>query len=555
MEVDFSQVSSFRQADIPHIRFLADIARYVNLDELRSIFVEENLLETEDLAADLGKAFNDPWHSKKNDRKEYLKRMFADPKWRDSFQRCIQKSVDCGDSHNLGHEYILSLLDDTQPKFADDTSIAISRMLQERMKGMTRMMELSMNPSELYQLMVQKNLLTLDELAEFRKNDHPDNAKANNRKILALLEIKGPTAHLLFTQCLFLTRKSSPANGKLFEGIILCLTVNSLAFLCQPLSPFQVPDYLKGETYNERRSRFETYYHNGNWQGLYDESKTCTSSDCPETVAIGYLELALGWIFQLNEVEVRKNLELAGRMITVKVKNPAVLYARHEYLYALLLRYLKQYREASERAETAMMILTLFEVGEDKAFAQYCYATSFVETLAPNCTEEDFQKAKKMLIAAIDYAKTANDMEILVIYSQLQLVRLYLGTTDEYLHVTSDPDRIEKASQCLEELDNKLRQQKLNMRFESLYYLRKSDYHRSKGETFLAGEAAKRAEDVAESANLPIEKQAAKTHITYIEQCGSLVDDSKPVTGQKHVLSVESSPSGSDLPPVKKNRL
>ena len=90
---------------------------------------------------------------------------------------------------------------------------------------------------------------------------------------------------------------------------------------------------------------------------------------------------------------------------------------------------------------------------------------------------------------------------------------------DKYLHVTSDPDRIERAARCLEELDNKLRQHELNMRFESLYYLRKNDYHRSKGEMLLAEKAALGAKKVAERANLAIEKQAAKTRITYIEQC------------------------------------
>lgn len=69
MEVASRRTS--RQADIPHIQFLDDIARYANLDELRPILVEENLLEEEDLAADLGRAFNE--NSKRDDRKEYLK--------------------------------------------------------------------------------------------------------------------------------------------------------------------------------------------------------------------------------------------------------------------------------------------------------------------------------------------------------------------------------------------------------------------------------------------------------------------------------------------------
>jgi hypothetical protein len=550
------------QAKIAHIRFLDDIARYTNLDELRPILVEEDLLDEEDLAADLGQAFNE--NSKKADRKEYLKWVFTDPSGRDAFQRCIAKSVACGD-HNLGHDYIMTLLDQTQPKFADDSAIRQSKLVRKRMKKVMAVMVRLITPgSALYGQMVTNRLLTLEEFKKFSQYSPTDDIDKSNKKLIALLQLKGPTAHLLFMQCLFETREELPAHGELYDTILTSHDVDqdfgNLSNLNSPelpLSHLQVPEYITGKEYDERRNRFETCYHNGDWQGLYEESNKCTSSGIPEIVAIGYLELALGWIFQLNKTEVEKNLELAHGVITSRISHPAILFARHEYLHALLLRYLKQYQEASKRAEVAMMILTLYEVGEDKAFAQYCYATSFVETLAPNCSEADFQKAKKMLVAAIDYAKKAIDMEILVIYSQLQLARLYLGTTDEYLHVTSDPDRIERASRCLEELNDRLRQHELNRRFESLYYLRKSDYHRSEGQMVLAKEAAMRAEKVATNANLPIEKQAAKTRITYIEQCGSSADDhSKLAVGQKHVLlPVESSTHTSDLPPVKRNRL
>ena len=41
-----------------------------------------------------------------------------------------------------------------------------------------------MNPSELYQLIAEKKLLTLDELAEFRKNDHPWHADIMLKQII-----------------------------------------------------------------------------------------------------------------------------------------------------------------------------------------------------------------------------------------------------------------------------------------------------------------------------------------------------------------------------------
>ena len=96
--------------------------------------VEEKLLKEEDLAADLGKAF-----------KEYLKVMFADPRRRDAFQRCIRKSVRRG-NHNLEHDYILTLLDNTQPKFADKSAIQESKMLQNHMIGRIEMMVKSIKP-------------------------------------------------------------------------------------------------------------------------------------------------------------------------------------------------------------------------------------------------------------------------------------------------------------------------------------------------------------------------------------------------------------------------
>ena len=186
-----------RQTNMPHITFFDDIARYTNLDELRPILVEESILDEEDLAADLGKAFDD--YSKKDDRKEYLKRLFADPRGHDAFQRCIEKSVSRG-GHHLGHDYILTLLDSTRPTFADEASIAMSKLVRKRMQGKMQMLVFSIKPSALYGQMVEKRLLTLEEFEKISRNNCTD--IDNNKKIFALLKTKGPTAHLLFAQCL-----------------------------------------------------------------------------------------------------------------------------------------------------------------------------------------------------------------------------------------------------------------------------------------------------------------------------------------------------------------
>jgi hypothetical protein len=182
------------QAKLAHVRFLDDIARYTNLEELRPILVEEDILDEEDLAADLGRAFNEK--SKKADRKEYLKQLFDDPSGRDVFQRCIAKSVIRGD-HNLGHDYILTLLDETQPRFADESAIQKSTLLRKRMKNVMEVMVKLITPgSALYGQMVKKRLLTLEEFKKFRPTDDIQFDECN-RRLLAQLQIKGPTAHLL----------------------------------------------------------------------------------------------------------------------------------------------------------------------------------------------------------------------------------------------------------------------------------------------------------------------------------------------------------------------
>ena len=394
--------------DVPFAHgVLEEIARYVNLAELKHTFVEEGLLEDEDLAVDLGAPFRE--FSKQKDRLTYLKRIFVDKRKFEQFRRCIKKIFQKPGGH-LGHNYIYTLLYSTKSKFAQESSIRMSQILHERIERNVYTLIRCIKPSLLYQQMFQKRLLTEAEFERFSNSNLTD--IESNERVFALLKTKGPTAHLLFTQCLSETDESYECHRE-----VITLLNRSYADECispeQPLTLIQVPSYLKGKDYHERRKRFEACYHNGNWAALEEESKKCTDSNIPEIMAIGYLELALGWIFQLNEPEVKKNLKLAHHVITTMVKNPAILYARHEYLHALLLRYLKQYPEASKKAESAMMILTLFDVGEDKAFAQYCFATSFVETLTPWCSDEEFCKAQTMLVTAIDYSRKAVDMEIL----------------------------------------------------------------------------------------------------------------------------------------------
>ena len=164
-----------------------------------------------------------------------------------------------------------------------------------------------------------------------------------------------------------------------------------------------------------------------------------------------------------------------------------------------------------------MIILNLAEVGEDKAFAQYCYAIVLAEeSYISQFGRRTFEDVLSELHKSVEYAKRTEDMEILVTHSQLQLSRLYLGTTHTQLAVTYDHKRIEQSDQCLKALKVKLENDELDMRCQSLYFLNKCDHHRSCLETDTAKEAAEEALELATRASLPIEIEAARRRITCI---------------------------------------
>ena len=73
--------------------------------------------------------------------------------------------------------------------------------------------------------------------------------------------------HLLFMQCLLETREEQglSTHGELYD-ILMNYDGQDLGDLtCPelPLSPLQIPEYLTGQEYYDRKYRFETCYHNG----------------------------------------------------------------------------------------------------------------------------------------------------------------------------------------------------------------------------------------------------------------------------------------------------
>lgn len=173
-----------------------------------------------------------------------------------------------------------------------------------------------------------------------------------------MLESKGPTAHYLFAQCLH-EETTQIQHAELYRRIIeaeapvdCCeergdIRKRRTCALEKPQSCFSGPkplepdSLLKGTKYDNRRLRFENYYHNGEWDKVRDEADECMKSKQPDVRVIGLLEMALSWIFRSDkDYSPVHCIERAKVICQIIIgNNKSFLLGRCEYLLSLYFRY------------------------------------------------------------------------------------------------------------------------------------------------------------------------------------------------------------------------
>ncbi len=454
------------------------------------------------------------------------------------FAECMKRSS--AKHGHLGHQFIAAVLGDRQ--FADDNSMRLSDEYRKRIQGnMTALMDIDL--PTLMPKLLHCNLITLKE-SEVLLPLVPNSSWSRTSTVFELVRIldsKGPTAYFLFVECLrneeehpphkelydlvCITEREVPDNGKrnIRLGKRKCAAgFQSRSELLPPLSKQRVPARLKieepliGEEYDQRRLRFESYYHNGQWDLVEKESRKCTESGIPEQQVVGTLELALSWIFRRNKSKVLGLVKYAKSLCQVKTfssNNGTILLARCEYYLSLLYRYLQDFHTAEDHVREARSILFEAESSahEDKSFTYYCSAIIAAEQLTAKSPPCAFKRAESLFESAIDHAHCAGNLEVLVTHSRLQLARLYLGTTHTKFWTTQDKKMIEKSRQCLENL--KLIYDSLDIRCKTIFHLNMSDLHQSCGEVNQAIDAAKQALRMALEVQLVLEIEAAEMRV------------------------------------------
>ena len=256
------------------------------------------------------------------------------------FARCMRASSE--EDRHLGHRYVSAILDGRGSQFADVHTINLSCAYRKRIvEKMTTFVQ-CIDVHSLSSHMIEVGLLSLDELSQLQRCD---SRRKTIYKLFSMLDSKGPTAYFLFAQCLK-RENEHPPHKQLYHLISanqdhditqwhVCLGNRKRDELMLRPNKLTIQEPLIGEEYDQRRRRFESYYHNGQWDMVEKEAAKCKESSIPEIQVIGLLESALSWIFRRCESEVLTLTEEARKMclsIITHSDNGTILTARCEYL-------------------------------------------------------------------------------------------------------------------------------------------------------------------------------------------------------------------------------
>ena len=427
--------------------------------------------------------------------------------------------------HHLGHAYIAYLLQCGSSCGKDGISssndIELSHVVHEKIHETMEQVVTDIDLDELCPLLYQEEVINDSEYAKFLYRNESEKVLT----FFSILDTKSPIGYLELVKHL-----PSPdanyetyRNHNLFHVIsakcgehktrLKCRICSASASTPQSgmLGRTKPTELLMGEDYSQRRTRFEQYYHNSEWERVSEEVDKCLQSNIPEDKVIGYLELSLSWIFRLEKYKAMWFIHKAEIIIDmnqeINSNNAMFLKERCNYLRSLLYIYLEEYEEAEEFGKKAVVRYTEVEAddGEDKAFAEYCYATSrflkesdSVVVMKPKIKKE-VETSFRQVIAISKERDTTN---ILAMHSLLRLACLHLDSTYVRPGMTQNQEAISNAKACIRELDRHLVTEP-NIKCQCLCLLMQSDIHRllHKGDMAFtkASEALKMASDMAPS--------------------------------------------------------
>lgn len=429
------------------------------------------------------------------------------------------------ENQHLGHKYILSLLRNSA--YADQEDLDTSSQIQERIHSQSIMEKIKLGmklSGALIPHLLKKRLLTSDEV-EMLENC---TTVKGNTTLLKLFDTKGPTAYLLFVQCLkdedtHIThqelftlicgdmerqiRKSRKRKaGESYEQSMTKVTK-------------RLPDRLKldgklnKDEYLDVIQKIRLHHLRGEWTAVDRIVEECSMKSTDFYVAV-LLESCTGFITQKDGAvkKVEKTVEKARQLCTKLTKNcHTYLKGRCEWTLAKLYRYSNRLPEALHCIRMARHIQYNIVAGEDTALANYCYGCILLESLA---TMKRFdpqmeKEAQRSLELAIAHA-SSGDYGLDLSHPKIRLAQLFIGSSPHSPGTYKDPEQLRKAHASLTSVELA----SLAPRTQCIYYYTESDLNRGRGDVKNAIHSAQKALSIANSNEFTKEMELVQNRIT-----------------------------------------
>lgn len=441
------------------------------------------------------------------------------------------------DTDHMGHKYIVCLLNGTQ--FAAKEDIKKSTKIKDEIDTNEDIdVEEQLNVPHLCTHLFKEELLTNEESHELSHSITSPQKKV--RKLLSILDTKGPTAYYIFAYKCLAEEKEHMAHAELFtkltgENVENYKTPSrkrkaSDEDICTTLAKrypilLESPEGLKDDKYLVEIRNIRRYHLKGReWWEQAEKLKLMImdSEDFTREMKIAVLlESCTMFITQKNEREVLARVETAEKMcdqLHSEGYNVDMLEARCQWAKAKLYRYTKELNKAEEHIAIARSKLHNCEEGEERALVSYCYACILLAK-----TSKDENQAFRDLHLAIRCAREGESPHLKQgkygldpTHCKLRLAQAYVGsstgnTGKKLGEVTQE--NIREATTVLKTIEEK----DLQNRQKCMYLYTWSDVLRVGGQLDEAIGHADKAFRLAQKHNFKTEIESAKLRQSALE--------------------------------------
>lgn len=431
---------------------------------------------------------------------------------------------------HLGHEYILCLL--TDEVYADLEEVRISSKIRERIHSLSVLDQVKLGlqlKTALIPHLMTKHLLTEDEENMLLNNG---TELDRNSTLLDLLDTKGPTAHLLFVECLK-AEDSHRTHLELYNLIcggeerqipdVASSSINrkrkashhsKVSVTKRHPDRLKIDGKLDKDEYLNVIQKVRSYHLHGEWDAVDRIVEESAKKSKDFNVAV-LLESCTGFITQQQGDKVKKTVERARKLCS-HITNNCYFYlkGRCEWTLAKLYRYTKELPKALHCIRTARQIQYNVRAGEDTALTNYCYGCILLETLAAakKYDPEMEKEAQKSLELAIAHA-SSGDYGLDLSHPKIRLAQLYIGSSSHLSGIHKNPDRLRKAHASLKSVNFS----KLAPRTQCIYYYTECDLNMARGNMDAAICSAKNALLIASQNNFAEEVELVQKRMSHLK--------------------------------------